>query len=152
MVKRVLIIGGYGNFGRFIAKRLATDATIQLIIAGRHIQKAILLCNELTAPNPPELAQIDIHDRLAESLAKIVPDIVIHDLWTYQQQGYGCQRMHSAKACHYIDIADAREFVWHYTIECSRKSKNIGLFWCKLSALSWPMRLLITFNLLRQNH
>jgi len=29
MIKRILIIGGYGNFGRFIARRLAHEADLQ---------------------------------------------------------------------------------------------------------------------------
>jgi saccharopine dehydrogenase-like NADP-dependent oxidoreductase len=39
MVMRVLIIGGYGNFGSYIAKSLAGDPTIQLLIGGRSIEK-----------------------------------------------------------------------------------------------------------------
>ena len=40
MIKRVLIIGGYGNFGSFITESLAKEANIQVIIAGRSLQKA----------------------------------------------------------------------------------------------------------------
>jgi len=35
MVARVLIIGGYGNFGSYIAHSLKGDTDIQLLIAGR---------------------------------------------------------------------------------------------------------------------
>lgn len=34
MIKRVLIIGGYGNFGRFIGERLAKEANIRAISDG----------------------------------------------------------------------------------------------------------------------
>jgi NAD(P)-dependent dehydrogenase (short-subunit alcohol dehydrogenase family) len=111
MVKRVLIIGGYGNFGRFIAKRLAKETNIQLIIAGRHVQKAELLCTQLAAHNKAEYTQINIHHQLKESLASICPDIVIHTSGPYQHQGYDVAKACIQQGCHYIDLADAREFV-----------------------------------------
>ena len=39
-MQRVLIIGGYGNFGRFISSMLAREADIQVIIAGRSKSRA----------------------------------------------------------------------------------------------------------------
>ena len=48
MVKRVLIIGGYGNFGSYIASALADDANIQLLIGGRSAAKAQAFVAELT--------------------------------------------------------------------------------------------------------
>ncbi len=106
-MKRVLVIGGYGNFGRFISQSLASDENITLIIAGRSLSKAQTLAEEINA----EAACIDIHNNLAERLHEIKPDIVIHTSGPFQSQGY-----HVADACitygaHYIDLADAREFV-----------------------------------------
>ena len=40
MPKRVLIIGGYGNFGGTIARALARESDIQLLIGGRSRAKA----------------------------------------------------------------------------------------------------------------
>ncbi|MFN3700748.1 MAG: saccharopine dehydrogenase NADP-binding domain-containing protein [Alphaproteobacteria bacterium] len=56
MVTRVLIIGGYGNFGSFICKQLAQESNLQLIIAGRSHEKAEKLAAELDAVNRPETA------------------------------------------------------------------------------------------------
>lgn len=111
MIKRVLIIGGYGNFGRFIAKRLALEANIQLIIAGRQIKKAKALCKQLNAHNPAEYAQIDIYYQFLESLEKMNPDIVIHTSGPYQQQKYDVAKACIHQGCHYIDLSDARDFV-----------------------------------------
>lgn len=126
MVKRVLIIGGYGNFGRFIAKRLATEANIQLIIAGRHIQKAELFCKQLSGLNQAEYMHIDIHYQLEESLARIYPDIVIHTSGPYQHQGYEVAKACIHQGCHYIDLSDAREFVVGITqLNSAAKAKNV---------------------------
>ena len=37
---RILVIGGYGNFGSFISRRLAREPDVTLIIAGRSGDKA----------------------------------------------------------------------------------------------------------------
>jgi len=68
MIKRVLIIGGYGNFGSFITKKLAQDSNIQVIITGRSEDKAKKLASELDAINKPETYTLDINDGLTEAL------------------------------------------------------------------------------------
>ena len=52
MLTRVLIIGGYGNFGSFISKTLALEDNIQVIVAGRSQGKAEKLIATLKATNP----------------------------------------------------------------------------------------------------
>ena len=111
MTTRVLIIGGYGNFGSFITKSLARDQSIQLIIAGRSIVKGNALAAELEATNRPESIALDITKNLEASLRTIRPNITIHTSGPFQTQGY-----HVANACidvgsHYIDLADGRTFV-----------------------------------------
>lgn len=107
MTKRVLIIGGYGNFGSCIARRLARDASLTPIIAGRSEDKAKALAESLNA----EWAVVDIHQNLAESLKIITPDIVIHTSGPFQGQGYHVAAACIQQGCHYIDLADGRDFV-----------------------------------------
>ena len=106
-MKRVLVIGGYGNFGRFISRSLANQENIKLIIAGRSLSKAQSLADEINA----EAAIVDIHNNLAERLHEIRPDIVIHTSGPFQSQGYDVAEACIACGAHYIDLADAREFV-----------------------------------------
>ena len=106
-MKRVLIIGGYGNFGSFISRSLAKHSNIDLVIAGRSLDKAEALAQETNA----EAAAIDIHNNFEARLQEIKPDIVIHTSGPFQSQGYDV-----AEACinchvHYVDLADGREFV-----------------------------------------
>lgn len=107
MKKRVLIIGGYGNFGSYIAKTLAQEANIQLIIAGRSLEKAKQFAEALNA----ESIALDIHDGFEEVLATIKPDIVIHTSGPFQAQGYEVAQACIAIGAHYIDLADGRAFV-----------------------------------------
>jgi hypothetical protein len=41
---RVLILGGYGNFGGRLARLLADDARLTLLIAGRSHERAKIFC------------------------------------------------------------------------------------------------------------
>ena len=107
MVKRVLIIGGYGNFGSFIARRLSQERGVRVVVAGRSKEKARALAESLDV----EWAAIDIDHDLARSLEQIRPDIVIHTSGPYQRQGYHVAEACIRHKCHYIDLADAREFV-----------------------------------------
>jgi saccharopine dehydrogenase-like NADP-dependent oxidoreductase len=128
MAKRVLIIGGYGNFGGTIAKALAPHPDIQLIIAGRSLSKASHFIKDVQAKNSPEAIQLDIHTSLTESLALAVPDLVIHTTGPFQDQDYTVARACMAQGCHYIDIADARRFVVNISaLDKEATSRNILL-------------------------
>jgi len=110
-VKRVLVIGGYGNFGSYICRRLAEDNSVQLLIGGRSMERAAEFASSLRAVNEPQAIAIDISDGFEASLARAAPDIVIHTVGPFQGQDYSV-----AKACieigaHYLDLADARAFV-----------------------------------------
>ena len=111
MKRRVLIIGGYGNFGSHIAKLLAREEGIQLIIAGRNLYSANEFVESLTSKLKPETASLDIARNLEQSFTDIKPDIVIHTSGPYQSQDYHVAKACIRQGCHYIDLADARQFV-----------------------------------------
>lgn len=63
-VRKVLILGGYGNFGKRIAESLSAIKGITIVIAGRDIKKADALCEALSEKEAlAELSAIaiDIH-------------------------------------------------------------------------------------------
>lgn len=111
MVARVLIIGGYGNFGSYIARSLADDESIRLLIGGRSVEKARGFAATLGGPHPAEGHAIDINGDLKEALARIAPDVVIHTTGPFQTQDHRVAQACIAQGCHYIDLADARDFV-----------------------------------------
>jgi saccharopine dehydrogenase-like NADP-dependent oxidoreductase len=111
MVKRVLIIGGYGNFGSYIAKALAGNADLRLLIGGRSAERGNAFIGTLASARPAEAHAIDIDGDLSEALARIAPDIVIHTTGPFQNQDHRVARSCIARGCHYLDLADARNFV-----------------------------------------
>ena len=110
-MKRVLIIGGYGNFGSYISDRLARDSDIQLIIAGRSGSKAESLANSLDSAHRSETIEMDIERNFDKTLNQVNPDIVIHTSGPFQTQGYQVAKACIEFGCHYLDLADGRHFV-----------------------------------------
>lgn len=111
-MKRILIIGGYGNFGSFISRRLASTPNLHIIIAGRSFEKATCLATELQSDtNSVEGIALDITKNLSDALASIKPDIVIHTSGPFQAQDPFVAKACIAQGCHYIDLADGRDFV-----------------------------------------
>jgi hypothetical protein len=111
LVKRVLILGGYGNFGSSIARSLAPEPRVQLLIAGRSLERSIAFANSLDAPNRPEPHSVDIGLGLDQFLAKMAPDMVIHTVGPFQGQTYAVAQACIRNGCHYVDLADGRAFV-----------------------------------------
>jgi hypothetical protein len=108
---RVLIIGGYGNFGGYIARALADDPNIALLIGGRSQEKASAFANGLDAANPALGCVLDIDEQLSSSLQKLHPNVVIHTTGPFQAQDHHVARAAIGVGAHYLDLADARRFV-----------------------------------------
>jgi len=110
-VKRVLIIGGCGNFGSYIARALAGDPNVALLIGGRSRARADEFAGALHAINPAEGCLLDIDCDIEARLREIRPDIVIHTTGPFQFQDHRVARAAIAAGAHYLDLADARHFV-----------------------------------------
>ncbi|MFC6672813.1 saccharopine dehydrogenase family protein [Marinobacterium aestuariivivens] len=114
-VRRILILGGYGNFGKRIAESLALLTGITVTVAGRDAGKARQLCRDLSAKGARALleeAVVDINDEhFIDELGALSPDLVIHTGGPFQGQDYRVAEACIAVGCHYIDLADDRRFV-----------------------------------------
>lgn len=108
---RVLVIGGYGNFGSYIVRSLAPDPRIQLLIGGRSLAKATAFIDTLAPAQPAEACVVDIEGDVAGQLAALNPGLVIHTTGPFQRQGYQVAEAAIACGAHYCDLADARAFV-----------------------------------------
>jgi saccharopine dehydrogenase-like NADP-dependent oxidoreductase len=127
-LQRVLILGGYGNFGKRIAENLSALNSITVVIAGRNIVKAQQLCQELVAKGAevaPEAAAIDIYAAtFLADLKAFSPDLVIHAGGPFQGQDYRVPEACIALGSHYIDLADDRRFVCDISSLNERATKS----------------------------
>ncbi len=112
---KVVVVGGYGAFGRRLIERIASNDTLNITIAGRNIDKAKQLAAEISEmPDTKahiEARRIDATDCTSDKLDEIGASVVVNASGPFQAQNYNLARSAIAAGCHYIDLADARDFV-----------------------------------------
>jgi hypothetical protein len=103
----VSVIGGYGIFGGRIAQALACDRSCKLWIVGRNATIGGNFAHMIGA----EFRCCDIGDREALRLAIDGSFLVIHAAGPFQGADYRVAELCLEIGAHYLDLADAREFV-----------------------------------------
>ncbi len=113
-MSKVLILGAYGNFGHHITMGLAKK-NIPLILAGRNEEKLNqLLCQLSKAGHTSaDTICIDAHNDIDTTLDEKKPSLVINTCGPFQQADYRIAESCINHGCHYIDLADGRDFVSH---------------------------------------
>lgn len=110
MMSTVLVLGGYGNFGRRVVQALASEGEHDVLVCGRDLQKASALAREVGGVAKP--VAFDCHrGDLAAQLQTAGASIVVHTAGPFQDQDYTVARACIDAGCHYVDLADARSFV-----------------------------------------
>jgi hypothetical protein len=128
---KVLVLGGYGNFGARICRALAGDPRIELQVAGRDKHKAETLASEIRADS----AEVDAGSgNLAETLQRNGIGLVIHTAGPFQAQHYGVARAAAKAGAHYIDLADGRRFVCDFAAQVNDAFVTAGR--CAVSGAS----------------
>jgi hypothetical protein len=105
----VLILGGYGNFGKRIA-RLLTRRGIAVVIAGRDRSRADAEAKDLPSRLAASAA-FDITIDLPRQLELLRPRVVINTCGPFQNADYAVAQACIAAGVHYIDLSDGRDFV-----------------------------------------
>ena len=104
----VLILGGYGVFGRRIAANLARREEIDLIIAGRDAAAAAALARTLGTGRARSLAVDMAQPAAVSTLLAVKPAIVVDTLGPFQTRNLTLPRSCAGRGIHYVDISDAR--------------------------------------------
>ncbi len=111
---RILIVGGYGTFGGRLARLLANEPALTLLIAGRSLTKAQAFCGSLPV-GAKRLAQCFDRDAdVTAQIREIRPDLVVDATGPFQV--YGANPYRIVLGClengiDYIDLADGSDFV-----------------------------------------
>jgi NAD(P)-dependent dehydrogenase (short-subunit alcohol dehydrogenase family) len=106
-MKSVMIIGGYGGFGARLSARLA-KAGWRVLVAGRRLEAATTFCAGLEHAIP---IVADREGDLGPILAQHQPDLVIDAAGPFQGNDHRVPLACIAARLHYLDLADARDFV-----------------------------------------
>lgn len=126
---RILVLGGYGNFGKRICRYLAKKSEYAIIIAGRDRKKAQAWQKALQLENPHahlDCFVIDIQSKTFQAqLQNTQAQCVIHTAGPFQGMDYHVPRACIELGMHYVDIADARKYVVNITsLDELAKEKN----------------------------
>lgn len=114
MNKSILVLGGYGNFGKRIVSELAKLPNITLYIAGRDRQKSdqVLQNKRFTSQAVLKSVTLDIEsEQFERNLRLLSPNVIIHTAGPFQGQSYRVAEAAIRVGAHYIDLADDRSFV-----------------------------------------
>ena len=112
---RVLLIGASGTFGSRLAEGLVAEPGIRLTLAGRRAQVLEGLSGRLsagsgsTAADRAEIAVVDRRRLTPDDLSRT--DIVIDAAGPFQGGETAVIEAAIEARCHYIDLADRRDFV-----------------------------------------
>ncbi|MET3178136.1 UNVERIFIED_ORG: saccharopine dehydrogenase-like NADP-dependent oxidoreductase [Variovorax guangxiensis] len=107
---KVVVLGGYGNFGARISRALAGSPGIELLVAGRDAQRATAFASSLGAAASGVRIDVQAAD-LAGTLRGLGVELVIHTAGPFQNQDYRVPQAVATAGAHYIDLADGRRFV-----------------------------------------
>ncbi len=105
---RVLVLGGYGNFGLLIVKKLAQIPNVEVIVAGHNLKKAEAIA-KLHGSHATHVDSTAVN--LADQFRELQIKVVVNTVGPFQGQNYYVAQAAIDAGVHYIDIADARQFV-----------------------------------------
>jgi saccharopine dehydrogenase-like NADP-dependent oxidoreductase len=110
---RILIVGGYGAFGTRAAERLAREPDLDVIVAGRSLVRAQETAAMLaqTAKTTVTAMAFDAVAPDMAALAGLAPAVIINASGPFQTQQFALAHAAIRVGAHYIDLADAADFV-----------------------------------------
>ncbi|TAJ24882.1 MAG: NAD-dependent epimerase/dehydratase family protein, partial [Planctomycetota bacterium] len=106
-VSVVTVLGGTGIFGGRIARALAADRTLAVRVTGRDAAQGARRAAEAGA----QFLALELGDARALERAIRESALVVHTAGPFQGRDYAVARACIAAGVHYLDLADAREFV-----------------------------------------
>jgi hypothetical protein len=126
---KVLILGGYGTFGGRLARLLADEARLTLVIAGRSLAQAQAFCTAEPAKAVMVPAAFDREGDVEAQLAVLAPGVVVDASGPFQAYGdpYRVVRAALARGVNYLDLADGSDFV-QGVAQFESEAKTRGVF------------------------
>jgi len=121
---RVLVLGGYGNFGARICRALAADG-FDVIAASRDP-----IGGQRRAAFGPQIrhSALDMQSPdFAAALVAQAPRVVVHCVGPFQGQDYRVAEVCIAAGIHYIDLADGRDFVAGFSAALDDAASKAGV-------------------------
>ncbi|OJT49332.1 saccharopine dehydrogenase family protein [Pseudomonas moraviensis] len=114
MAFRVMVVGGYGNFGSIVCRHLAQMPEIELLLSGRNARKLQHKVEELQAQSG-RACEGWCGDAMGAgfqaALRELNIQLVVHTGGPFQRQSYAVAESCIGAGVNYCDLADCRTFV-----------------------------------------
>ncbi|MBV4546317.1 saccharopine dehydrogenase family protein [Pseudomonas triticicola] len=114
MAFRVMVVGGYGNFGSIVCRHLAQMSEIELLLSGRDARKLQRKVAELQAQSG-RACEGWCGDAMGAgfqaALRELNIQLVVHTGGPFQGQSYAVAESYIGAGVNYCDLADCRTFV-----------------------------------------
>jgi len=111
MGRRVLVVGGTGAFGSRLVRGLITTSRFEVTVAARDMARARGLLSELQAGSRATAIVFDRAKVTPEELRASGAFAVVDAAGPFQGSDYRLLKAAIAARLHYVDLADARDFV-----------------------------------------
>ncbi|MBC3209479.1 saccharopine dehydrogenase [Pseudomonas sp. SWRI111] len=114
MAFRVMVVGGYGNFGSIVCRHLAVMPQVELVLSGRDARKLQLKIDELQAQSG-RACEGWCGDAMGAgfqaALSALNIQLVVHTGGPFQGQSYAVAESCIGAGVNYCDLSDCRTFV-----------------------------------------
>ncbi|QXI17898.1 saccharopine dehydrogenase family protein [Pseudomonas hamedanensis] len=114
MAFRVMVVGGYGNFGSIVCRHLAVMPQVELVLSGRDARKLQLKIDELHARSG-RACEGWCGDAMGAgfqaALSTLNIQLVVHTGGPFQGQSYAVAESCIGAGVNYCDLSDCRTFV-----------------------------------------
>jgi hypothetical protein len=106
MGKKILVLGGYGSFGRRISRILAAIPSVDCVIGGRHPSLAGQTAGE-------NITVVEVNVNEPASLRRALEGVfaVVNAVGPFQERDYTVAETCAGRGIHYVDLADGRAYV-----------------------------------------
>jgi len=122
-VNRILLVGATGAFGTRLAHRLAAW-DVELVLAARRLDPLRALAAGLDGPARVSVATVD---RRTPDLGDLRPWAVVDAAGPFQGGDFALARAAITVGAHYVDIADARDFVAAFPAALDAAARAAGV-------------------------
>lgn len=114
-LKHILIIGGTGVFGKRLVRHLATRKDVALFVSSRDAARSGVFIQTLQGSVAPlQAVGLDCGTNLQERLDQIEPFAVVDCSGPFQGADYDTARRVLCSGAHFVDLADARDYLAHF--------------------------------------
>lgn len=126
-MKRIVLVGATGAFGERLARLLSAWDGVELVLAARRAAPLEALAAELRPGARAAIAVMPFDRGAPDALADLRPWAVVDAAGPFQASDFRLARQGIGAGAHYVDLADARDFVAAFPDALDAAARRAGV-------------------------